>query len=64
MAQFVLLDEVHIHLSVPRNLADEACAEIRRTLLRKSFLTAVRRGVCQICRRYPTLAKVRVRVAR
>lgn len=63
-SRFVLFDEVYIHLSVPRDIADKDFKRARRTLLQGSFLAAVRRGVSQVCRRHPTLAEVRVRVMR
>ncbi len=64
MARNVLADQFHVSLFVPRGLPPAELSAVNRTLGNAGFVAALRRSVRQAVRQFPSLAKVRVRVAR
>lgn len=63
MADYVLLDEYHISIRVPKDLDDDACDAIRQILDSRTFRKALRRAVRQIVHTYPELTTVEVRIS-
>jgi hypothetical protein len=62
MSDYVLFDEFHLIVRVPKGLDDSACDAIRRILEGRPFRSALRRAVRQVVRQYPDLDLVRVRL--
>lgn len=60
MAQWILMDMLHVEISVPRGLRREEYRAIRRTLSGRSFARSLRQAVRQVFRRYPSLRKAKV----
>ena len=63
MADYVLFDEHHVSIRVPKDLDDAACDAIRRILESRQFRIALRRAVHEWVRQYPELAPVRIRIS-
>ena len=64
MAKFILIDEIHLQFFVPINQSNADSARVRRSLLGKAFLSNLNRTLCRVCKRFPALKAVRVRVMR
>jgi hypothetical protein len=64
MPRHILLDELHIAVSVPRELPESTISMIRRHLNSLSFKAAIRQVIRGVFQHHPKLRKVRVRVAR
>jgi hypothetical protein len=64
MTTYVLLDEMHFEILVPRSLASRELAAVRRALCARGFLTRLRKALRPMFAAHPTLAAVRVRVIR
>ncbi|HEY7154899.1 MAG TPA: hypothetical protein VH575_13130 [Gemmataceae bacterium] len=62
-SNYLLFDEFHLAVLVPKDLEDAACAAIQRTLESQSFRLALRRAVRQVIRQYPDLDPLRIRIA-
>lgn len=60
----ILIDELHLTLSVPSNLSPTKYRSIRRALNRPGFHTALNRAVREVFHRYPSLAQVRITISR
>jgi hypothetical protein len=61
---FVLMDEFHVTIYVPRGIPPPEGATIRQALDEPAFATDLRRAVRAVSRRRPALDKVRVSVTR
>jgi hypothetical protein len=64
MARTILLDEMHLIFRVPRGLTAAEGRALRRSLRRPTFLPTLTAAIRAVIRRYPSLRKVRVTVAR
>lgn len=64
MARFVLFDELHLSITVPRDLPESACAAIQRRLHARSFQTQLRQVIRDLIQRHPPLRPVQLRVSR
>jgi hypothetical protein len=64
MPQYILLDELHLAVSVPRGLPESTISIIRRHLNSLSFNAALREAIRSVFQHHPQLRKVRVRVKR
>lgn len=64
MADRITIDEFHLTLEVPRDLPEEECEAIRRTLDDARFQALLERAARRVCRRQRSLGKVRVRLSR
>jgi hypothetical protein len=64
MTAYVLLDEIHVEVRVPRALPPDELAAIRRTLMADQFLARLRAALRPAFAAHPALAAVRVRLAR
>jgi hypothetical protein len=62
--RYVLIDEIHLLLSVSRELDDRSVAAIRRRLNSAPFAADLRRLLRQRLRRDPPLHAVRLRLTR
>jgi hypothetical protein len=60
----ILIDELRLSFHVPRGLPQEEYQAISRTLGRRRFRAALGKAVREVVRRYPSLSKVRVTIAR
>ena len=60
----ILVDELHLTVTAPNSLRPADYRSIRRALNRLGFRTALNRAVHAVFRRYPSLAKVRITIAR
>ena len=63
MTDYVVLDEVHLSICVPKDLDDDVCDAMRQILESPRFRAALRRGSCQVVRQYPEIAPVRIRIS-
>lgn len=63
MGDYVLFDEFHLVMRVPKDLDDPTCDAIRRILDSRPFHSALRRAVRQVIRQYPDLDPIRVRIS-
>jgi hypothetical protein len=64
MSARALLDEIHVEVLVPRSLAGRDLAAVRRVLNARSFLVRIRNALRPVFAADPSLAAVRIRVAR
>ena len=64
MARTLLIEELLIHLRVPRGLPERAYTAMRRTLMGTPFIADLRRTVRGVIRQYPSLSKARATVTR
>jgi len=64
MAKRVVLDELHLTVTIPNDLSDVQADEIRRALQGRDFMSRLRRTVREIFLACPELATVRVTVSR
>jgi hypothetical protein len=64
MPRYILLDELHLTVSVPRELPESTIRTIRRHLNSLSFHAAVRQAIRGVFQNHPQLRKVRVRMSR
>jgi hypothetical protein len=64
MTRFILMDQIHIDIRVPRGLSDREYESVRRTLDSYRFQTTLRGSVRITFRRFPSLKHIRVRVVR
>jgi hypothetical protein len=64
MPRYILLDELHVTVSVPQELSESTISIIRGRLKSLSFNTRIRQTIRSVIRHHPELRKVRVRVTR
>jgi len=64
MADTVLIDELHLTVRIPTDLADAEKQAVRRTLAGADFLRRLGRAVRLVVRGHPELARVRVSLTR
>ncbi len=64
MSQAILMDGFHVGVFVPSGLRAAESAAIRRTLDGARFRIRLGRAVREVCRRYPSLRKVKITVSR
>ena len=64
MTAYVLLDEIHIEVRIPRALPPEGVEAIRRSLEARGFLARIRAALRPVFAAHPALAAVRIRVSR
>jgi len=63
MPKEVLLDEFHLSVFAPRKLSAEEYSKIHKVLNRRRFRTLLNRALRTICRRFRSLAKVRIKLS-
>ena len=64
MIPFVIIDEIHLTVRVPRDLPAAAHAQIVRDLRQRHLLPRLKKAVRGVLGRYPSLRKVRLTLAR
>jgi hypothetical protein len=64
MPRHILLDELHLTVSVARELPESTISIIRRHLNSLSFKAAIRKAIRSVFQHHPELRKARVRVTR
>ena len=64
MPRYLLLDELHIRVFIPRDLPAQTVRALRRQLNARRFTTAVRQALRGVFQRSPPLCVVRLQVAR
>ena len=64
MPKFILMDELHVNVSVLRGLPSTAYGAIRLALKARRFQAELRRAVRAVLRRHLSLRQVRVVVSR
>lgn len=64
MPKTVLIDELHLTVRIPADLADADRQAVHRTLAGADFLRRLRRAVRLVVRGHPELARVRVSLTR
>ena len=64
MAKPVVIDEMHLTIRVPRDLADARAEAVGRTLTGAAFMARLRRAVRATLRAFPELAVARVSLTR
>ena len=60
----LVLDELHLTVSIPSWLPESQIEAIRRTLKRKSFMIRLRQVIRTTFREFPELARVRLSLSR
>jgi hypothetical protein len=64
MPRYLLLDELHLTVSVPQELPESTIRIIRRHLNSPRFNAALRQAIRGVFQHHPQLRKARVRVTR
>jgi hypothetical protein len=64
MPRYILLDELHLMVSVPHDMPEGAIGTIRRHLNSRNFEAAFRQAIRSVFQHHPQLRKARVRVTR
>jgi hypothetical protein len=64
MLRYILLDELHIRIFIPRDLPTPTVRAIRRHLTARGFTVVVRRAIRSVFQRYPALGVVRLQLTR
>jgi hypothetical protein len=64
MAKAITIEAYYLSLTAPRGLSDAEYRAICRTLTRSRFQARLQDAIREFLGRYPSLAKVRVAVAR
>jgi hypothetical protein len=64
MPQYILLDELHLTVSVSQGLPESAISIICRHLNSLSFNAAIRKAIRSVFQHHPQLREARVRVTR
>jgi hypothetical protein len=64
MPRYILLDELHVTVSVPQELSESTVSIIRGRLKALRFSTWIRQAIRSVIRHHPELRKVRIRVTR
>lgn len=64
MANTVVIDELHLTLSVPHDLPDARREEVRQTLAGDDFMDRLRQAVRAAAEAFPELAAVGVSLTR
>jgi hypothetical protein len=64
MPRYIVLDELHLTVSVPQDMPESTISTIRRHLNSAGFNAAIRQAIRSVFRHHPQLRKVRVRVTR
>ena len=64
MAKFLVVDEFHLTISAPRDLAETEYSAIRRTLDAARFQAKLRRAIRIVCSQHADLRKVRITLSR
>ena len=60
MPKSVVIDELHLTVSIPAKLPDAEAEAIRVTLTGRPFLSRMRRAVRAVIKDFPQLVRVRV----
>ena len=60
----VVIDEVHVIVRIPNDLADDEAEAVRQTLAGDEFTSRLRRAVRVVVRAFPELKVVRVSLTR
>ena len=63
-AESVLIDEIHLTLRVPIDLADDEIEVVRGALAGDEFMARLRRTVRAVLREFPELSAVRMSLTR
>jgi len=63
-AESVLIDEIHLTLRVPIDLADDEIEVVRGALAGDEFMARLRRTVRAVLREFPELSAVRTSLTR
>lgn len=64
MAKTVVIDELHLTISIPHDLPDTEREEIRQTLAGDGFMDRLRQAVRAAAEAFPELAAVRLSLTR
>ena len=64
MSRSIMIDEILVHVNVPREQPDAETNPIVQTLQQPRFLRQLRTAVRDVFRRYPVLRKARGVIAR
>lgn len=64
MPRYLVIDEVHVSLSVSSRIDARQCESIRRALQSRRFQRSLRFAVRAILVRFPPLRKLRLRISR
>lgn len=64
MAKTIVLDELHVTVTVPSGLPEAEYAAMRRALHGSTFMAELRRSVRSVVGSFPALATVRVVMSR
>jgi len=64
VARFILLEEFHLTVFVPRRLPEADCDALSRALSRSRLRRQLRRAARRVLRRYPSLRRVRLTLSR
>lgn len=64
MAEWLLVEELHIHVRLPPGLPEAVYTAAERTLTDADFLKALRQTIRALMQHYPPLVKARLKVAR
>ncbi len=64
MATTVVIDELHLTISIPDDLPDARREEVRQTLAGDDFMDQLRQAVRTATEAFPELAAVRVSLTR
>ena len=64
MAKFLIAEELHVTLVVPRGLPEREVRSVYRSLLRKGFVQSVQKAVVAVLRRRPAMDPVRITIHR
>ncbi len=64
MGDTVLIDELHLTIRVPADLAEPEIEAVRRTLAGNAFADRLRDAIASVAREFPDLAPAAVAVSR
>jgi hypothetical protein len=64
MAKMVLIDELHVSVLVPADLATRSARSLTRTLKTKSFQARLRRTISRVFRSYKSLQAAKIKLSR
>jgi hypothetical protein len=64
MPRNIVLDEIHLTVTIPRGLEDAIYDSAHIALMRRSFLASLRRAIQEVFRRHPSLTRVRFAITR
>jgi hypothetical protein len=64
MAKTIMMDEVHVTVLAPHGLTRHVYESMHRALCKPAFAHELRRTIRNFIRRFPELAKARIKVSR